>query len=220
MSRTFSTKNGSFDSLKDRWRCGCTPKACQMRCTVDFASRLWAAIWRTLQCVPSRGFVCKVLRIRLAIRSSLIERGRPGRHSSCNPLIPWTRKRRRHLPTVASVHRKRPAIERFVKPCALSRMIRTRVTNPCGRERELARLSNCARCSGVNTRSGLGLPSFMDTSIVHQRCPFSLQYYCHLFMGHDTRESRSHAESGPESPRGSFCHTEPNGDDRGPSPRC
>ena len=37
MSRTFSTNSGSVDSLKVSTRCGCSPKARQMRCTVDGA---------------------------------------------------------------------------------------------------------------------------------------------------------------------------------------
>jgi hypothetical protein len=35
MSRTFSTKNGSVESLKLRVRCGCSAKAWNSRCTVD-----------------------------------------------------------------------------------------------------------------------------------------------------------------------------------------
>src|SRR5215218_10317414 len=35
MSRTFSTNNGSEESLKVSTRCGCSPKARQMRCTVE-----------------------------------------------------------------------------------------------------------------------------------------------------------------------------------------
>jgi len=34
ISRTFSTKNGSVESLKCRWRWGWSPKARQIRCTV------------------------------------------------------------------------------------------------------------------------------------------------------------------------------------------
>src|SRR5947208_2604534 len=72
-----------------------------MRCTVDFESRVWPAIWRTLQCVPPFGFVSSVLRTNWATRSSLIGRGRPGRNSSCSPATPCSTKRLRHLPTVA-----------------------------------------------------------------------------------------------------------------------
>ena len=37
MSRTFSTNNGSDESLKVSTRCGCSPNALQMRCTVEGA---------------------------------------------------------------------------------------------------------------------------------------------------------------------------------------
>src|ERR1700737_8588 len=78
MSRTFSTKNGSVDSLKCRCRCGSSPNPCQMRCTVDLDNRVCFAICRTLQWVPSWGFVSSVLRTNWATRSSLTGRGRPG----------------------------------------------------------------------------------------------------------------------------------------------
>jgi hypothetical protein len=99
MSRTFSTKNGSVESLKCRWRWGSRPNPRQMRCTVDFESRVWPAIYRTLQCVPPFGFVSSVLRTNWASRSSLIGRGRPERNSSCSPDTPCSRKRRRDLPS-------------------------------------------------------------------------------------------------------------------------
>jgi hypothetical protein len=37
MSRTLSTKNGALDSLKLSARCGCKPKAFQIRWIVDGA---------------------------------------------------------------------------------------------------------------------------------------------------------------------------------------
>jgi CheY-like chemotaxis protein len=54
--------------------------------------------------------------------------------------------------------------------------IRTRVPCPAGSERELAMLSSCARCSGLNSNAAFGRPLAVDTSIVHQRRLFSLQY--------------------------------------------
>jgi hypothetical protein len=59
---------------------------------------------------------------------------------------------------------------------ALSKTIRTRVTSPAGSEPELAMLSSCARCSGLNTNAAFGRPLAIGTSIVHQRRLFSLQY--------------------------------------------
>src|SRR5262252_9939822 len=187
ISRTFSTKNGSVDSLKCFCRCGCKPKACQIRCTVDLDMRLWDAICRTLQCVPSLGLVSSVLRTNCATRSSLIGRGRPGRNSSCRPATSCSRKRCRHLPTVALVNPNWRAISMFVFPEALSKIILARLTNPDGRERDLANDSNCSPCSAPNTNAAFGRPIAIGTSIVHKRCPCRQQYYCHLFMGHNTR---------------------------------
>src|SRR5262252_3433428 len=186
ISRTFSTKNGSVDSLKCFCRCGCKPKACQIRCTVDLDMRLWDAICRTLQCVPSLGLVSSVLRTNCATRSSLIGRGRPGRNSSCRPATSCSRKRCRHLPTVALVNPNWRAISMFVFPEALSKIILARLTNPDGRERDLANDSNCSPCSAPNTNAAFGRPIAIGTSIVHKRCPCRQQNYCHLFMGHNT----------------------------------
>src|SRR5215472_6295984 len=198
ISRTFSTKNGSVDSLKCFCRCGCKPKACQIRCTVDLDMRLWDAICRTLQCVPSLGLVSSVLRTNCATRSSLIGRGRPGRNSSCKPATSCSRKRCRHLPTVALVNPNWRAISMFVFPEALSKIILARLTNPDGRERDLANDSNCSRCSAPNTNAAFGRPIAIGTSIVHKRCPSGQQYYCHLLMGHYTRRG-CHSEQCEES---------------------
>jgi len=61
------------ESLKCFCRCGSSPKACQMRCTVDFDMRVSSAICRILQCVPSFGFVSSVLRTNRATRASLMD---------------------------------------------------------------------------------------------------------------------------------------------------
>ena len=82
MSRTFSTNSGSVESLKVSMRCGCRPKARQMRCTVEGAWPISLAMVRRLQCVRPFGRVSSVLRIVLAISSSPISRGAPGRGSS------------------------------------------------------------------------------------------------------------------------------------------
>src|ERR1039458_3557468 len=134
------------------------PKACQMRCTVDFDTRVCSAICRTLQCVPSFGFVSSVLRTNCATRSSLIGRGRPGRNSSRNPDTSCSRNRCRHLPTVALVSPIWRAICIFVFPEALSKTILARLTSPAGSDRELARLSSCSRCCGLKTNTAFGRP--------------------------------------------------------------
>jgi hypothetical protein len=69
-----------------------------------------AAMDRTLQCVdPSWGFVFKVALISLAIVSSEIDRGAPGRGSSYKPAMRLSTNRWRHLPTVGIETRKRSA---------------------------------------------------------------------------------------------------------------
>ena len=70
MSRTFSMKNGSVDSLKYWCRCGCRPNSLNQRCTVLFETPLCEAIARTLQCVRADGLVCRASLMTVATRSS------------------------------------------------------------------------------------------------------------------------------------------------------
>jgi hypothetical protein len=170
-----------------------------MRCTVDFDTRVSSAICRVLQCVPFFGFVSSVLRTNRATRSSLIGRGRPGRNSSCNPDISCSKNRRRHLPTVALVSPIRRAICWFVLPEALSKIILARLTSPAGRDREPAIPSSCSRCSGRNIKAAFGRPMAIDTPILHWKCLYSQQYYCHLFMGQDTTRGRRLNRTSPSS---------------------
>src|SRR6267154_2969177 len=74
----------------------------------------------------------------------------------------------------------------FVLPEELSKIILARLTSPAGRDRELAMPSSCSRCSGRRTKAAFGRPIAIDTPILHWRCLYSQQYYCHLFMGHNT----------------------------------
>src|SRR6267154_1844900 len=122
-------------------------------------------------------------------RVAQIGRGRPGRNTSCNPATSYFRKRRRHLPTVALVSSNCRAICRFVLPEALSKIILARITNPAGRDRELAKPSSCSRCSGFKTKANFGRPIAIGTPILHWRYLNSQQYYCHLFMGQYTSSS-------------------------------
>jgi hypothetical protein len=157
-----------------------------MLCTVDFGSRVWRAICRILQCVPSFGFVPSVLRTNCATRLSAIGRGRPGRNSSCNPDASLPRNRRRHLPTVALVSASWRAICRFVMPEAFSKIILTRLNSPAGRDREFARPSSCSRYCGLKTNTAFGGPIAISTPILHWRCLYSEQDNCPLLMGQNT----------------------------------
>src|ERR1051326_1254205 len=53
MSRSLGTNSGSFDSLNRRTRCGCSPCACQMRCTEETLMPTVLAISPAVQCVVS-----------------------------------------------------------------------------------------------------------------------------------------------------------------------
>src|ERR1700722_4057077 len=67
ISRTFSTNSGSVDSLKVSGRCGCNPKARQLRWMVDGAYPTALAIERNDQCVAPGGVPSSVSRIVSAI---------------------------------------------------------------------------------------------------------------------------------------------------------
>ena len=111
MSRTFSTKNGSVDSLKLFCRCQLRPK--QFEQPVRHRRAHLGGLRkqaRALHCVAATGLVCKARLINSATASSSRLRGRPGRNSSCNPCRRWLTNRRRHLPTVASANFSRFAI--------------------------------------------------------------------------------------------------------------
>ena len=159
-SRSFSMKNGSVDSLKLSRRWGCSPNACKKRCTLVLAMPVSAARPRTLQWVaPSLGLACRVVVSSSAMRSSSIERGLPGRNSSCKPSMRRSTKRRRHLPTVAWVVPKRCATALLVAPAAHARTMLARRTSAAGSDRDRAIDCNCACSSSLNTSSASVDPS-------------------------------------------------------------
>jgi hypothetical protein len=90
------------------------------------------------------------------------------------------------LPAVALVSPIWRAICIFVFPEALSKTILARLTSPAGSDRELAKRSSCSRCCGLKTNTAFGRPIAIGTPILHWRCLYSQQYYCHLFTGQDT----------------------------------
>jgi len=63
---TFSTKNGSVESLKCSVGVALARKPARCGAPVDFDKRVSSAICRILQCVPSFGFVSSVLRTNRA----------------------------------------------------------------------------------------------------------------------------------------------------------
>jgi hypothetical protein len=74
----------------------------------------------------------------------------------------------------------------YVRACLASNDPR-RITNPAGRERELARLSSCSRCPAVTTNSGLGLLRAKGTYIVHEM-PISPAIFLPLIYGQYTKK--------------------------------
>ena len=70
MSRTFSMKNGSVDSLKVCAKCGLTPKRPNQRCTVLLEIPSARPSARVLQCVALSGVCCNARLITLATLSS------------------------------------------------------------------------------------------------------------------------------------------------------
>ena len=75
MSRTLSTNSGSVDSLKVSRRCGCSPKARQMRPTLEVEMPLCRAILRVLQWVAPAGRLSSVCTMTCSTLASSIVRG-------------------------------------------------------------------------------------------------------------------------------------------------
>jgi hypothetical protein len=74
-----ATKSGSVESLNVSIRCGCKPKARQMRSTLETDKPLVFAMPRELQCVAFLGTLAKVVTITASTRASSIVRGAPER---------------------------------------------------------------------------------------------------------------------------------------------
>lgn len=82
MSRTFSTKNASVESLKFSCRGGFSPKARQMRTMAFWLSPLAWAMVRVLQCVAWAGRVSSVRVMTASTFASVSLRGCPERGAS------------------------------------------------------------------------------------------------------------------------------------------
>ncbi len=158
MSRTFSTKSGSVESLKDSARWGWSPKACQIRRMVVWLSPTSSAIDRVDQWVASSGFSSSVFTITASTWSSVMERGTPGRGSSDSPPRRCSTKRRRHLPTMASLTPSFEPTSRLVSPLAQHSTIRARMAIAWALLRRLARRSSVNRSSTLSVNSAFGRP--------------------------------------------------------------
>ena len=102
-----------------------------MRLTADCDIPVAAAIKRVDQCVASFGCFSSVFTITRSTCSSLIERGLPGRGSSCNPSSLRAANRTRHLPTVEALQPSSSAISTLDWPSAAANTTRQRNASAC-----------------------------------------------------------------------------------------
>jgi|GEM_PF-1665333 len=158
MSRTFSMKKGSVESLKDSARCRWSPNAFQIRLIVVRLIPISFAMERVDQWVASVGFSSRVFTTTASTWSSLTVLGAPGRGSSKRPSRRCSTKRRRHLPTMASDTPRRAATSRLVFPLAQLRTMRARVAIAWALLRRLASRSSVSRSSVLSTSSVFGRP--------------------------------------------------------------
>ena len=184
MSRTLSMSNGSVDNLNVSLRCGCKPKARQMRLTVDRLMPLAFAMSRTLQCVAPAGVVSSVRMTTCSICSSSMRLGVPGRGSSNSPSCRSSRNRVRHLHTVVGDTCKRFATLVVSRSSAHARMIRARRAT-CGALRDRwASDSRRCRSSRVSVNGVLGRPVRMLALLIEQ---YDRPHYLfHLLLRQDT----------------------------------
>src|SRR5579885_484621 len=151
-------KLGSLENLRFSTRCGCRPKACQMRTTAVCDSPVLCAIRRLLQCVLLSGIASRVCVTTASTCSSVIERGAPGRGSSSNPSSRFTRNRSRHLQPVAPVMCSRFATSPLLIPSAQPRTMRARMAIACADVGRRANMESFDFSSGVTLSGFVGRP--------------------------------------------------------------
>jgi len=151
----FLHEQGSFESLKASVRCGCRPKARQIRLTVLWLNPQRAAMARVLQWVAARGFASSVSVTTCSTWASLMRRGAPGRGSSSKPSRRAVRNRLRHLPTVCLVSRNSRATRVFVRPLAHVKTTRARWASACAVVGRRAQRSKVSRSSSVSVSTGM-----------------------------------------------------------------
>lgn len=164
MSRVFSTKSGSVESLNVSLRCGCNPKVFQIRTIADCERPVSAAISRVLQCVAFLGRDVSVLVTTSSTRSSVIRRGGPDRGASLSPCSRIVRKRSRHLQTVALDTPTRSATSSFDSPRLHCKTMFARSTSRCADFGRRTQRCSSARSSSLTVSSRSGRPSCMFKS--------------------------------------------------------
>ena len=161
MSRTFSMKKGSADSLKVSVRCGCRAKARQMRLTVVWLRPERWAMDRVLQWVASLGVDSSVSVITRSTSASVTARGRPLRGSSDRPSNRRSKNRERHFPTVSSDTSKSAATLVLLRPSAQARIILARSARPWAVLGRRTHRSSVSLSVSSNISGGIGLPIAM-----------------------------------------------------------
>jgi len=168
MSRTFSTKSGSLESLKVSCRCGCKPKARQMRQTAVCDKPILRAIRRcgsSASHLPAA--VSSVLAMTASTCVSLIVRGAPGRGASSSPSSRCSMNLARHFDTVCGVTRCRLATVLLSMPSAPARTMRARCASACAVLRRSVSATSCSRSSSLRTSSAFGRPRIAASSGAH-----------------------------------------------------
>ena len=185
MSRTLSINQGSGDSLNVSVRCGCNPKARQIRPMVAWLRPVALAMPRVLQWVLPRGVDSRVRTTTSSTCASVMRRGAPGRGSSVKPSSRSARNRVRHLQTVVGDRCRRLAIPRVGWPSAQARMMRARRAS-CGavRDRWASEVKACRSSSVKVTAAGRG-PLRMDYLLLAQTTTTPRTFHC--FQWQDTR---------------------------------
>jgi hypothetical protein len=129
-----------------------SPNARQIRLIALWLIPVAAAIERVEQCLAFAGCSSSVFTITRSTSSSPIERGFPGRGSSCSPSRPRCAKRPRHLPTVEGLQPNPAAISVLDLPSAAANTTRQRNASACALVRRAHR-SSTSRSSPLSTTS-------------------------------------------------------------------
>lgn len=158
ISRVFSTKSGSVDSLNVSLRCGCKPNVFQIRKIADCERPVWAAISRVLQWVAFFGRDVSVFVTTSSTRSSDMRRGGPALGASLNPCKRIARKRSRHLHTVTLDTPTRSATSSFESPLLDCKTMFARSTSCCADLGRRTQRSSSERSSSVTLSSRSGRP--------------------------------------------------------------
>ena len=182
-SRTFSTNQGSVESLNVPVRCGWRLNARQMRDTVDWLRPSSSASVRVLQCVASLVLVSSVRVTTTCTRASSIVRGRPERGSSSSPSSPRSAKRFRHVCTVGRQTPSLAQICALLSPSAAASTMRARVARAWAVFlRRVQRLSSSRSCSAnsIVIAAGPAMPMPSVTGCHRTSAPRHAQGYFRL----------------------------------------